>query len=131
MPVWAVKFASVRLCRSIICGLLTIRTLMLWPSVAGFLVGPPPAVDAPLAPVIDEGFDVGAPAAELPPPAAAADELAALVDAELPQAASSNSAAQPAAATTLGLRCIVAIPFSSDGDTASGIPVRQAHVARR
>src|SRR6478736_6391760 len=110
MPVWAVKFASVRLCRSIICGLLTIRTLMVWPSVAGFLVGPPPAVEAPLGAAIADGDDADAAPPVLAAALLAAELFAAVVEAELPHAAISSSVAQPAT-ITLGLRCMVKSPF--------------------
>src|SRR6478609_3094313 len=119
MPVWAVKFAAVRLCRSIICGLFTIRTLMVWPSVAGFLVGPPavaappPAAAEPPAAADDAPPPAAAEALVAAPPPAAAEveELLALLEAELPHAASRSSAAQPTATATLGFRYIVILPI--------------------
>ncbi|GGM03484.1 hypothetical protein GCM10011594_24560 [Nakamurella endophytica] len=55
MPVLAVKLASVSFCRSIICGLLTISTLMVLPSVFGLRVGsPPPPVPPPEVGAEDE-----------------------------------------------------------------------------
>src|ERR1700712_2870499 len=79
MPVLAVKLAAVSFCRSIICGLLTISTLMVLPSVAGFLVGSPPPPPAP-AELLAAGAEPAA--LELAPP-----ELAALEPAELEPAA--------------------------------------------
>src|ERR1700712_2998163 len=72
MPVLAVKFAAVSFCRSIICGLLTISTLMVLPAVAGLFVGsPPPPAPAELLPA---GAELTA--LEAAPPELAALELA-------------------------------------------------------
>ena len=56
IPVWAVKFAAVKPCNSTICGLLTIKTLMVVPAFdlsrngSDFTAPPPPApaLEAPI-----------------------------------------------------------------------------------
>src|SRR6185312_6285036 len=110
MPVLAVKFASVNFCRSTICGLATISTLMVLPSVAGFLVGPAsapadpdPAADPAADPVAEAAPEAGELTANpfevepavVPPPAAAVE----LSDSSelLPQAAVVSSTARPSA----------------------------------
>src|SRR4051794_39728675 len=117
MPVLAVKLAAVSFCRSIICGLLTIRTLMVLPSVAGFLVGsPPPPVPAVPLPA-------GAELAEAEPEAAGAD------DAAEEAAAGVEPATAELAAEVAELTPAPAAEVTDDAAEEAAVPLELLHAA--